>query len=520
MHTTWPAQTARFMALIICLLSLFAVAQAMNLYSYDLDSLVYMSSDIVEGTLVRKYQEHDLHLTEIKVTAVQKGQFAPGQSVALTALDEYQVPDEAKEGPFGNAFRSLQVGDTFFFFLVRAKKTFLWEIPDDAVIYWTVPSGLKLVRDNKVYGFAQYRNPGPYVAVIPDSPEKKSPTPEEFRAQIRASIPKTDAIAAQLKQSATSEDVPKLMQLLLERAQTDGIRHRDVIAEAACTNLANLHDPEPLFAALSLERSFMCRQLLAEGLRTPAGREALLKRIGNDRESLVKRIGYAYLLTDVGGVYHQTYTNISDGRVTGTPRDNNAEYLTRIARLTRENRQHEELCLALLNSLDFLFRSTASLKEEAILGDIQTALAVLKTLYGDTTSEQVKFQLEVAINNGSRTAYGQLDSPCGPVISRITLPDPNRYSKPAERSLIFEYTIYVLDTPVDAPSIILVNQDTHKSLSIPAEIPFKSEGGYNIGGSNSVRLPDDLPHGRYRIYLQFTRGEKVVSVGHYAEATL
>ena len=98
----------------------------------------------------------------------------------------------------------------------------------------------------------------------------------------------------------------------------------------------------------------------------------------------------------------------------------------------------------------------------------------------------------------------------------MTIPDPHKYSKP-EHGVAFEYVVYVLDKPVDAPSLVFVNGETGKSWIVPSQIPFQSQGG---SGGRSVVLPQGLPHGRYRIYLQFTRGGKVVSTGHTAETTL
>jgi len=197
MTTGTPSRNKRFAvhftALLLCLLPLYTAGsvRAMDLYSYDLDSLVYMSSDIVEGELVRNYTEYNVESAEIKVTAAFMGAFTPGQSVAVTALDFYRIQDE-KMNLNSN---KLQIGDKFFIFLTKAKKTFLYDIPEDAEIYWTAPSGLKLILDDKVIGFSQIENPGPYVSPTPKfEPKTPYPTPEEYRAQIQASIIKKMAL--------------------------------------------------------------------------------------------------------------------------------------------------------------------------------------------------------------------------------------------------------------------------------------------------------------------------------------
>jgi hypothetical protein len=48
-------------------------AQAMNLYTYDLDSLVYMSPQIVEGTLGRQHRTNNFTCWEIEISGVHKG---------------------------------------------------------------------------------------------------------------------------------------------------------------------------------------------------------------------------------------------------------------------------------------------------------------------------------------------------------------------------------------------------------------------------------------------------------------
>jgi len=502
----------RFAVLFFCLLTLFTAdsVRAMNFDHYDLDSLVYMSSEIVEAKLMRFYKEHNLDLAEIKVTAVHKGAFEPGQSVAIAALNFYMIPDDKMEFNLN----PLRIGDTFFFFLARAEKRFLWDIPDGAAIYWTTPSGLKLIRENKVIGFAQLSNPGPYEALLPKSHfNLTSPTPEEYREQIHTSIGNSFGLSEQLKKPATRADAPKLMRMLRLRMQNHDRWLRDAIAEDICTQLANLHDPEILLKAIAFTSRSNSQAILGRGLGTPAGRDALLKELGNEKEPLEKRKEYTYLLQEVGAIYHQTGATF-----TGKPLGSNAEYLTRIARMTFENRKHEELCISLLENLDFLFRTINQVKEEAILTDVHTALPVLKTLYDDTPSEQMKYQVEVTINDGSHEAYLQLNSPCGPAISILTIPAPGKYTKPAERSLAIEYSVSFIDKPVDTPTIVLVNQETGKFWIIPSKIPYYNLG--NSSGGHSVSLPPDLPHGRYRIYLQFSRGDTIVGKSHYAETEL
>jgi len=314
-------------------------------------------------------------------------------------------------------------------------------------------------------------------------------------------------------------DASKLLQLLHERLLNSENWLRDTIAEIACMRLANLRDPDILFQAIDLKSSFWGQSTLASGLCTPRGREALLQRLGDARIPLDWRLVYARLLQNAGVAYHQAVTGITENGTTNTgqPQGNNAEYLTRIARLILDNRQQEDFCLILLDSLDSLFSFIMNTTEEPLIADRNTALQVLQALYEAKPSERIKFQVEMALSHGGREAYDRLNSPCGPVIAILTVPEAGKYHRPTERSFAFEYECHVLDEPVDAPSIVFLNTEIGNSWVIPSQIPFDGRGA---SGGRSIELPKDLPHGHYRIYLQFTREGKVISTGHYDETEL
>ena len=65
--------------------------QGMNLYTYDLDSLVYMSPQIIEGKLGGTHRTNNVTVWEIKISAVHKGGLKVGRFIDLTALDFYRV---------------------------------------------------------------------------------------------------------------------------------------------------------------------------------------------------------------------------------------------------------------------------------------------------------------------------------------------------------------------------------------------------------------------------------------------
>ncbi len=104
MHTDLASRMTsgtRCLALCICLAVFFVArsARAADLYSYDLDSLVYMSSDIVEAQVVKLGPTHInawLSRSKLKVTAVHKGKLTPGKTITVALVILYGVHDDSK----------------------------------------------------------------------------------------------------------------------------------------------------------------------------------------------------------------------------------------------------------------------------------------------------------------------------------------------------------------------------------------------------------------------------------------
>jgi len=118
--------------------------RAMNLDTYDLDSMAYMSTDIVEGDVGQwhKYENKpdDPQVMDFKVISTLKGTFKAGDVFPLEAMDFY-----VKSKGFTGNSEKLKSGDHLVIFCSRAKSVFLYDIPKDAVIYWTVPGGVRLL---------------------------------------------------------------------------------------------------------------------------------------------------------------------------------------------------------------------------------------------------------------------------------------------------------------------------------------------------------------------------------------
>ena len=96
---------------LFCLLHLIAGrVQAMNLDTYDLDSLCYMSAEIVEADLVLDTSSlGKTQYWDARVTAVYKGNFKPDQLIKLAAIDLFSKPVElASPGYYEKAYHKKQ----------------------------------------------------------------------------------------------------------------------------------------------------------------------------------------------------------------------------------------------------------------------------------------------------------------------------------------------------------------------------------------------------------------------------
>ena len=84
---------------------------AKMLYVYDLDSLIFLSTDVAEAEITRSY---DINLIDVKITLVHKGGLKKGETVAVHA-DGYRK--RKKDDP--NA-QPLAVGDRLVVSVARA----------------------------------------------------------------------------------------------------------------------------------------------------------------------------------------------------------------------------------------------------------------------------------------------------------------------------------------------------------------------------------------------------------------
>jgi hypothetical protein len=514
-------QNTRWLWIAVTFLFLIALPaptlQAGMLYVYDLDSLVHLSTEVVEGEIIRSYKAHNLELVDVKVMRVDKGSFTKGQTVVVANTDYYRKPEQ---GDLNS--QRLAVGDSLVLFVVQEKASEFFRIPEDAVIYTPLPGGMRLVQGDHLFGFSQRDNPGPYVADVPfDRSKEKAPTVEHFREEVRKSLSDTQEWARLVEAKQDKLDVPRLLKLLADRSRQTFDR-QDYFTQRICSRFAETKDLELLSRALPLAKRYVEASILQHGFGSPKGREYLLAKVTDAKLPMPDRLRYSDALRNAGDIYRSTFTEIGANsyRMIGEADESNSNYLTRIAKAARATGGQEELCRSLLSCLDFFGQGIVQNKPAPLMTDLLGAFAVLKEFYETNPSEELRFAIEKATAY-DREAYEKLQSPCGTFVSILRPADPAKYTKPEKPSLIFEceYATLLLGRDAEVqPSVVLIHQRTQKRVVLPTELRIR--GRSCGGGSGCVELPKDLPAGKYRVLFQLGDGDKAISTGHYFVADL
>lgn len=210
--------------LFAMLLVLFALlprpVSAALIPRYDLESLSYMSTDVVEATLTRYpiagLQEDRFTAT---VTASITGKFHPGDKISGLDLSLYD--------PNANGQRCiLFIARKQFQFYVLPSPT----IPPEAVDMLLIDS------HNRVERYYQRSNPGGLTA----DNNSKSPTLTAERSTIAAKWAAVDRVRPLLSHELRREDIPAFQALIEARRSPSGPGLQNIIREIAKDRLDTL----------------------------------------------------------------------------------------------------------------------------------------------------------------------------------------------------------------------------------------------------------------------------------------
>ncbi len=496
-------------------------ASAANLYTYDLDSLCHLASDIVEAKVVKSPADERIRSIDFRVTRVHKGDLRADEVVHVFYASFYCKSKE--NGLFDE--QPLATGDSVFLFLRRTSTRETEDYPPDVrseVFYKAVGGGMRLLQNDRIFAFYQYNNPGSYLTeYLKDGDASKLPTVEGFREMLAKSVQHTEELNRFVE--ADQPDVSQLLKIMDDRKLEGWNFSRiDYFSARICDRLADAHDFGALDAAFAISKHSMDWHVIASGFHTPAGREYIFGKVADDNLSMETRLRYARALRNANSVYvpdaYKRDVGLWDNGLRSTNTalsktndDRDPHFLLRVAKLARSLARHEELCCQLVNGFDIGIQHPP----RPLSPEDAEAFAELKAFYDERPSEEIQFAIErVALRDPA--TYESLHSPCGPVASIVRPNTRPGYAKGDAEHVMIDYEYRRTPATISAkPVLILASVDSQTEYVLDPPDSWKIATPHEGGrGGSLVTLPADLPHGEYRLYLQFKDGDETISTGH------
>lgn len=331
-------------------------ASAVILPSYDLDSLCFMATDVIHGTIGKTGSVSLVAYREITVSETFKGRFKKGESISVANLYRYKKP--ADDGAFWGG--ELEGGDEVFLFLAPADKQFWNPFPNGLEVFEAVDSGVKWIQAGKVCDFRQFDNPGPYVAVTGKFLNLPNPAGMAgFRDALNASLQSEPSVRNILGPFAAAEADGKsrMLNLVKERHERRKQKNEpwlfDAISDEALRRLAQLNDLPTLIRALEFASPRKSHWPVSQALKSDAGQKCLIEAIRDTNRPIHERSAAArryvesldvlFFLQREGAKQGDKKTNFD------VSKNSPPMWLAIQAEAVRED---HEVCLALLRGLD------------------------------------------------------------------------------------------------------------------------------------------------------------------------
>jgi hypothetical protein len=221
-------------------------AGARPLFHYDLQSLAYMSSAIIQGNVTAAKEVNGIDALTIKITKSHLGDFKQGDSIVVGTSAYAKTADV-------HNLAKLSTGDHLILFI---QPTTPDSVKQAGLDHWVISSGVKLIFVDKVTGMRQDMNPGPYINSIDEGPAAEYP--DKLAAAIH--------FAADFRKSfaRNKSNAPWLLDQLQSRPpiSKDDFNRRDQLAADLCQALAATHDAKAIAKANELRTDSYERQLL------------------------------------------------------------------------------------------------------------------------------------------------------------------------------------------------------------------------------------------------------------------
>jgi hypothetical protein len=487
-------------ALLLALCGQLARA-APNLPS-DLDSLVFMSSHIVEARVIGASAAGN---QLVQITGVEMGTLKVGQTVQAGNLFDHTKPGS---GSWGGGRQPLAPGDQLLLFL---------QVPAGKMA--CVDAGMFLIVRGKACRFGVERPP----RWMGDWPQpqfrQNSPTVKGLRSAIATSLVRCMAWHARLDLPADPKNVPWLLSLLRQRAvRYNWFDQADGISDAAAGRLAELEDLGVADRAIAADPQRT--RFFAPLFSSPAGQAYLLQQIVDARVPSIHRQKLFAVLIGTEGV-HRAYFRYADSPIAGLG-------LARLARLaSRVAEDDEPLTAAVLQAIEWPLMENASDPNCAarIRADVNGCADVLCALYKrNSTPDAEKYWIERDINATSYSMYQGLNPSSGPIMTLAAPLDLSLYVASSSPSVLLGYqwrcaVPYAKGKPptlppVTAAYLVLQPSAGGTPYVLPSPMGAMSRPSGAGGGGDCIPLPPGFRPGKYRLHYRLMSGSSVLSEGH------
>jgi len=513
---------SRRCALTLLILLLPAGAVAMDLPHYDLDSLVYLSTDIVLADLSK-----DTHGNfTATVAEALYGSLQPG--VKLDALT-----------PFLMFFQPLDDGQKVILFLDRRPRQYDFFHLDAAKSPFAVPpSGVYLIDEyGHAHEYFQQNNPGPYVAqgymLFPEHtvPAEKDdlalPSLQEVKARIAATVTSVIPIRNFLDQPTTAADVPALMKVLVARPrfpETCGVGMTDAIASHIVEKIRSLNDPELLLRIWHLDAGALSAVPIVYGAgnldksATAARVKFLVQTLGDRKRDVSLRMASLQILLNLSAFHSGPQSGPS--RVLPIDNDwlaSSADQILATAKAIFNNSAEDADLRGL--SLRFLDLNNPN------------NVALIKRVHNQTHSPELQFAIEQAFLEVSDEIYQSLHPSSGPVASIIQLAPEHGCAQSPDNQITFVIRFYATRAFNNQGAVVITGRIVLKNIKSGESFELKnvrSMGGHygSLDGVLLFRLDQlsDFPAGVYTLGMEYAHQfnhlpsvgdvDEVPSIGH------
>jgi hypothetical protein len=483
----------------------------MDMRTYDLTSLVYLSTDIVVANL----SEDPQHQFTATVTETLYGRLHPGDKLFTLT-------------PFLTFFSPMQDGMRVILFLDSRPQHYDFLYKELAKSPYAIPpSGVYLIDEyGHVHGYVQTDNPGPYVAwgygselqrKIPSKEEDLAfPSLDEEKSLITQAVHSVATVRPLLKRSATRADVPALLDLIdtsPTRSDRCNLREAGAIHDRILEQLHSLNDPRILLRMHTLANDAQFFRSYEDFVQSggeysddafaAARVRFLVTQLADRRNDLKTRLAAVEILLGVSS--SQAYPHAIASSAT----------MLRAACRTvfddeSQNPNLRGLCIRFLL-------------------DQPSDLANARRVFARTRSVTLRFLIEEWFFDRSDDLYETLHAPSGPAAS-ILLPIRSCNScgscacgeKPADQPVfLVEYHMRkdLFADEIGGKSdvtggVLLTNPQSGRQFELGEPQPINYSNSGEVGWEK-LPVPDlkDIPPGEYILSYCYKRGDAVVSIG-------